>query len=215
MGGERVPFTARFRRHRTKALRLGTATLLGFAAFASLLSACATGHSEKAPAHPSASAASPTVSGPTRPAASAASPTVSGPVTGGTGAIVPANLTLPDVSKLGYRSAEYFLAGTASAYTSGAALSSDGKWTVTPTSPASYKTRIVVFRPSNPAKFNGTVVVEWLNVSGQVDSNPDWTMTHNELIREGAAWVGVSAQAVGVSQLQCSATAPPAAGVCS
>jgi hypothetical protein len=136
---------------------------------------------------------------------------VSGPVTGGSGAIVPANLNLLDLSKVGYQSAEYFLAGKATAYTSTSALSSNGKWTVTAASPASYKTRIVVFRPSNPAKFNGTVVVEWLNVSGQLDSNPDWTMTHNELIREGAAWVGVSAQAVGVSQLECSATAPATA----
>ena len=47
------------------------------------------------------------------------------------------------------------------------------------------------------------MIVEWLNVSGQLDGNPDWTMTHNELVREGAAWVGVSAQAVGVNQLKC------------
>ena len=38
---------------------------------------------------------------------------------------------------------------------------------------------------------------------------PDWTQTHNELIRDGFAWVGVSAQAQGVNQLKCSATAPP------
>ena len=43
-------------------------------------------------------------------------------------------------------------------------------------------------------KFNGTVVVEWLNVSGGVDAAPDWTFAHTELIREGYAWVGVSAQ---------------------
>jgi Alpha/beta hydrolase domain len=205
-----VLFSARAR-HRTQLLRLGAVTVFGIAACASLVSACATAHNGKAPVHQPASAASPTVSGPIHQPASAASPTVSGPATGGMGAIVPANLTSPDPSKLGYQSAEYFLAGSANAYTSESVPSSDGKWTVTPTSPASYKTRIVVFRPSNPAKFNGTVVVEWLNVSGQLDSNPDWTMTHNELIREGAAWVGVSAQAVGVSQLQCSATAPPTA----
>ena len=45
-------------------------------------------------------------------------------------------------------------------------------------------------------------------MSGQVDGNPDWTMTHNELVREGAAWVGVSAQAVGVNQLKCPTTIP-------
>ena len=31
-------------------------------------------------------------------------------------------------------------------------------------------------------------------------------MTHNELIRDGFAWVGVSAQAVGVNQLKCPTT---------
>ncbi len=69
--------------------------------------------------------------------------------------------------------------------------------------------RVVVYRPIDPKKFNGTVLVEWLNVSGQVDADPDWTQTHNELIRDGFAWVGVSAQAVGLNQLKCSATAPP------
>jgi hypothetical protein len=61
-----------------------------------------------------------------------------------------------------------------------------------------------VYRPIDPKKFNGTVVVEWLNVSGQVDADPDWTQTHNELIRDGFAWVGVSAQAAGLNALKCS-----------
>ena len=30
---------------------------------------------------------------------------------------------------------------------------------------AAYRTRLLVRRPSNPARFNGTVVVEWLNVT--------------------------------------------------
>ncbi|MEN8161992.1 MAG: alpha/beta hydrolase domain-containing protein, partial [Myxococcota bacterium] len=45
---------------------------------------------------------------------------------------------------------------------------------------------------------NGTVVVEWLNVAGGVDAGPDWSFTHRHLMREGAAWVGVSAQRVGI-----------------
>ena len=93
-------------------------------------------------------------------------------------------------------------------------MTSDGLWTVAPgtdppSDPAPYKTRDVVYRPIDPKKFNGTVIVEWLNVSGQVDANPDWTKTHNELIRDGFAWVGVSAQAVGLNQLKCPATTPP------
>jgi len=96
-------------------------------------------------------------------------------------------------------------------------LTTDGKWTVAPgtvppSAPAPYTTRVVVYRPIDPKKFNGTVIVEWLNVSGLVDADPDWTQTHNELIRDGFAWVGVSAQAVGLNQLKCPATTPPVSG---
>jgi hypothetical protein len=144
-----------------------------------------------------------------RAAASAASPTVSGPVTGGLGAILPPNLNGFDLAQVGYQQSEFFLTGTANAYTPSGTLTTDGKWTVAPGTPAPYTTRVVVYRPVDPKKFNGTVVVEWLNVSGGLDADPDWTQTHNELIRDGFAWVGVSAQAQGVNQLKCSATAPP------
>ena len=63
---------------------------------------------------------------------------------------------------------------------------------------APYTTRIAVYRPINPKRFNGTVVVEWLNVCGGTDDAPEWTLSHNELVRDGFAWVGVSAQKVGV-----------------
>jgi len=55
-----------------------------------------------------------------------------------------------------------------------------------------------VYRPTSPKGFNGTVVVEWLNVSGGLDTSPDWTDAHAELIRDGFAWMGVSAQYAGV-----------------
>ena len=71
---------------------------------------------------------------------------------------------------------------------------------------ASYTTRIAVYRPVNPRRFNGTVIVEWLNVSGGTDDSPDWTLSHNQLVREGFAWVGVSAQQVGVDSAK--STAP-------
>src|SRR6516164_8969434 len=77
-------------------------------------------------------------------------------------------------------------------------LTSDGRWTATPASTAPYKTRILVYKPTNPQKFNGTVFVEWLNVSGGLDAAPDWVQAHTALIRAGFAWVGVSAQIVGV-----------------
>jgi Alpha/beta hydrolase domain len=112
------------------------------------------------------------------------------------GAFVAAtNFNLADV---GYTQEEFFISGTATAYTNAAPLGSDGLWSVAPGATAAYKTRILVYRPTKPKKFSGTVVVEWLNVSGGVDAAPDWNQEHVELIREGAAWVGVSAQKVGV-----------------
>jgi Alpha/beta hydrolase domain len=67
-----------------------------------------------------------------------------------------------------------------------------------PAASAPYKTRILVYRPTDPDTFNGTVIVEWLNVSGGLDAAADWITGHTELIRSGYAWVGVSAQKVGV-----------------
>ena len=136
--------------------------------------------------------------GPTSQAATAVGPEVTGPVTGGNGSAVLQGTTF-DLASVGYTQSEFLLSGTATSYTSAAALGSDGRWDVTPASTAPYTTRIVMSRPSNPARFNGTVVVEWLNVSAGLDVAPEWIYTHNELIREGYAWIGVSAQAVGVA----------------
>lgn len=123
--------------------------------------------------------------------------TVKGPITGGRGsAMVVAGMT--DVTKLGYTETEYFLSGAATAYASDTPLSSDGKWTVRDGGTSPYVTRVVVRRPKDASKFNGTVLVEWLNVTGGLDTGPDWSYMQPEIVRSGYAWVGVSAQRVGV-----------------
>jgi hypothetical protein len=125
-----------------------------------------------------------------------ATPTVVAATGGkGTATLLPPTF---DLAAVGYTESEFFISGTASAYGSAGPLASDGRWTVTPEAPQPYTTRIVVRRPVDPAKFDGTVVVEWLNVSGGLDASPDWTFTHTELIRSGSIWVGVSAQKVGI-----------------
>jgi hypothetical protein len=130
--------------------------------------------------------------------ASAASPTVTGPIPG-----TPSLLgTDFDLSQVGYEQSEFFLSGTAKSYTSATPLTTDGKWSVTQNDTAPYTTRAVVRRPIDPTKFNGTVVVEWLNVSGALDYPPDWVQFHTELVRDGFAWVGVSAQWAGVNALK-------------
>ena len=96
----------------------------------------------------------------------------------------------------GYEQQEYFASGTATAFKA-TSTPSDGKWSITPTTTAHYATRILVRRPSDPAKFNGTVLVEWMNVSDG-ESAPDWQYLNPMLMREGYAYVAVSAQALGV-----------------
>lgn len=140
--------------------------------------------------------------------AAPAVPVVTGPITGGNG--VPVILSTSfDLAQFGYVREEFVVRGDATAYAPTAPLTEDGRWQVTPTSTAPYVTRLVVVRPIDRADFNGTVFVEWLNVTAGADSAVSWTQSHLELLREGAAWVGVSAQAVGVQGSQ--SVAPGAA----
>lgn len=64
-----------------------------------------------------------------------------------------------------------------------------------------YATRLLVRRPTDPARFNGTVVVEWLNVTTGQDVDFIFAATRELLLREGYAWVGVSVQRAGVETL--------------
>src|SRR5262245_29273789 len=130
----------------------------------------------------------------TRSEVAGAVPIVTGPIAG---APFVASTSF-DLTAGGYVEEEFFVEGTATAYTSASALGSDGHWSASPGATAAYKTRVVVRRPANARKFNGTVVVEWLNVSGGLDAAPDWIFAHTMLMREGYAWVGVSAQFVGI-----------------
>ncbi len=150
----------------------------------------------------------------------AANPTVHGPISGGGGAeccvinfgalavdlrtqgYVPGTPFYAgvnfDEAEVGYLETEYFISGTAMSYIPTDELRSDGVWPVEGADAAEFTSRIVVLRPMNDADFNGTVVVEWFNVSGGVDAAPDLTQMQTELMREGYAWVGVSAQRAGV-----------------
>jgi hypothetical protein len=89
-----------------------------------------------------------------------------------------------------------FVSGTATSFDPGD-TPDDGKWTATPGDTAPYKTRIIVRRPP-PEAFNGTVVVEWFNVSA-IEASPDWAYLSEQIGREGAAYIGVSAQSQGVN----------------
>jgi hypothetical protein len=96
-----------------------------------------------------------------------------------------------------YEEQEYFASGTAYSFTS-RSTPSDGKWTIAVAGSAPYRTRIIVRRPIDPTKFDGNVVVEWMNVS-DAESAPDWDYLNPALMDSGAAYVAVSAQAIAVN----------------
>ena len=118
-------------------------------------------------------------------------------LTGGDGMFV-ADVIAVDLEEHGYVQAEYVAAGTATSYRSDGELPADGRFELVEDATAEYRTRAVVRRPADGADFNGTVVVEWMNVSGGLDANPDWAYAHEELLRGGYAWVGVSVQHIGI-----------------
>jgi hypothetical protein len=132
------------------------------------------------------------------PGADVAQPTVTGPITGGTHGeqfnAMPTGLA----DSYGYVEEEYFIEGEATAYQPEGELSEDGRWAVVPAGTAPYRTRIIVRRPADADDFDGTVFVEWLNVTAGVDGDPDFGLAHPELLQHGSAYVGVSAQQVGV-----------------
>ena len=103
-----------------------------------------------------------------------------------------------DLADLCYTDDEFFVAGSASAYAAAGEFGPDGHWAAEPSGSADYTIRIVVLKPANASSFNGTVIVEWLNVSGGIDAPAVWMMAHREIIRRGYGYVAVSAQQVGI-----------------
>lgn len=109
----------------------------------------------------------------------------------------PYNATPLDLAKQGYVEEEFLLSGLANRYSTPAGE----RGTVLDTNHA-YTTRIVVRRPKTTARFNGTAIVEWYNVSQGHDGEFEWFQAYDHFLRSGFAWVGVSAQAAGVNALK-------------
>lgn len=108
-----------------------------------------------------------------------------------------------NLAEVGYVENEFKLSGIANTYKRSGRWRSDGKWAVgVSRADVPYATRMLVRRPSDPAKFNGIVIIEWLNNTAFMDVDVIWGQSHDALIREGYAWVGLSAQAFGVTALK-------------
>lgn len=132
----------------------------------------------------------------------------------------PLNAASDDLALAGHLEEELILQGEASRYRLHAG-GGNAEW-VDGGHP--YRTRMLLRRPAQPARFSGTVVVEWLNVSCGQDLDFVYAATRELVLRDGHAWLGVSVQRAGVDRLasarpqrygQLSVTAPgddPATG---
>ncbi len=103
-----------------------------------------------------------------------------------------------DLAEVGNQVSEAFVSGTATSYKLPGPPSGDGVWNASAAATGPFKTRVVVIRPTDVSRFNGTVLVEWLNVTAGQDAPADWMVAHREMIRSGYAYVAVTAQKVGI-----------------
>jgi hypothetical protein len=100
-----------------------------------------------------------------------------------------------NLSSRGYVEEEFFFQGAATSYAT--PVLADG---VVLSAGHPYKSRMIVRRPADPSKFNGVVLVEWVNVTSGYNLDLHWQASREYLTRHGYTYVGVSAQRVGVQQ---------------
>ena len=133
----------------------------------------------------------PSISG----AAGSGIPTVTGPLTGGKRGW-PFACPIVDVTQRGYVVEEFILQGSAKSYrpAPGGVTPPSGLWQTVPSQSAPFTTRAYVVRPANAADFNGVAVVNWQNVTAGFDIGAPI----NPEIFRGYAWIGVTAQQIGV-----------------
>lgn len=100
-----------------------------------------------------------------------------------------------DLGTVGYVEEEYFVSGTAQSFEPVGTLAPDGVWAVRPKAKSPFKTRVVVQRPKDPARFNGTVICEWANVSAGYEIS---SAVNQHFYKDGYAYAAISAQRMGL-----------------
>ncbi len=107
-----------------------------------------------------------------------------------------------NLSEAGYAEREFKMSGGANIYKEKGAWSSNGKWNIQVSQAnVPYTTRLLIRYPTNPAKFNGTVVFEWLNDTTGGDQDPVFAQLYKQIVNQGYAYVGVTAQRPGMKDL--------------
>jgi len=93
----------------------------------------------------------------------------------------------------GYVEQEFFIEGTAKRFTTPSLATGTVIDSGHP-----YKVRMLVRRPTDPSKFTGKIVVEWLNVTNNFELDVQWNRAYDYFIRAGWAYVGVGVQRAGI-----------------
>ena len=123
-------------------------------------------------------------------------PMIEGPVTCGAHGW-PFGRPLYDLAEHGYVEEEFFLSGTATTYrpVPGTEWGRDGRWQAEATASVPYRTRILVYRPADPERFNHTALVCWNNVTAGYEL---FAGESPEVLEGGYAFVAATVQRVGV-----------------
>jgi hypothetical protein len=128
-------------------------------------------------------------------------PKASGPiaVTAASHPLMAANTNEPsiDLAARGYVEEEFFISGLGNVYD----WESDNKIKVR-SSGLPYTTRILVRRPSNPARFSGTVLVDIGNRAQTFDTFAVWGQLNDHLLSNGHIWVGATAFSVNIGSMK-------------
>jgi Alpha/beta hydrolase domain len=102
--------------------------------------------------------------------------------------------TRPWLDRYDYEEEEFYVEGLANEY----AITPNQTATIATGGPYPYKTRVIVRRPKSADKFNGTVILEWINVTPMHDFEIDWSWSHEHLMRRGFVHIGASVQTNGI-----------------
>jgi hypothetical protein len=111
----------------------------------------------------------------------------------------PLSATAVNLAAAGYKAREFYAAGLANRYTGANANTFTTASLLDSGNP--YRTRVMVRYPA-PGRFNGTLAVEWTNVTIGVDFEFATAEASEYLLREGYAVAIVSAQRVGVERAE-------------
>lgn len=91
-----------------------------------------------------------------------------------------------DIAASSYSETEYVISGTARTYEAKPATDFE----VDVLGESDYTTRALVRQPTDPEKWSGRVVVEYMNASDNMDLQIFWTRAHQQLMRNGDAYIG-------------------------